>query len=274
MEGYRKLKLRELQLLLLSVMKIIHQFCVKEDIKYYLLGGSMLGAVRHKGFIPWDDDIDIGMPREDYEKFKSLFPQFMDKEKFFLQHAESDRDFSPAIMRLCIAGTILDVKSERHLKNCKNAFIDIFPLDNVPDDKSKRVSQEKNIQRIKRLIDLKLYHIYESNSKFSIYSKELVSFFFRIIPLSYLQKKKEAVMTLYRNEKCENYCSMASQYSYSRQTISKKIYGTPKLIKFEDTELYGAEFPEKYLSHLFGDNYMQLPPEEKRVKPQDVYIKI
>lgn len=274
MEGYRKLKLRELQMLLLSVIKEIHLFCVREKINYYLLGGSMLGAVRHGGFIPWDDDIDIGMPREDYEKFKSLFPKSMARDKYFLQCSDTDQDFAPAIMRLCIRDTFMDVKSERHLKNCKNSYIDIFPLDNVPNEVHKRTEQEKRITLVKRLIDLKLYHIYDNNSKFSIYVKKIVSVIMKIIPLSYLQKKLEQIMRLYQYEKCDNYCSMASQYSYSRQTISKQIYGIPKLIKFEDTELYGSEYPEKYLAHLFGVDYMQLPPEEKRVKPQNVYVKI
>lgn len=270
--AYTKLDLKQVQYMQLGLMKQIHEVCNAEGIRYYLLAGSLLGAVRHGGFIPWDDDIDIGMPRNDYEKFKSLFPHKMDTKKFFLQHFKSDHDFAPALMRLCIVGTIMDVKSERHLKNCKNTYIDIFPLDNVPNAETNRINQEKQILRIKRLIDLKLYHIYESNSKISVFAKKMVSFFLRVVPLSYLQKRIEEVMTLYQFEECENYCSMASKYSYSKQTISKSIYGVPTLIRFEDTEFYGPEKPIEYLSHLYGKHYMQLPPEEKREKPHDVYI--
>lgn len=272
-DNYQKLSLRESQLLQLDVMKMIHEVCVKENITYYLIAGCLLGAVRHGGFIPWDDDIDIGMPREDYEKFKSLFPKLIDRDKYFLQCSDTDQDFAPAIMRLCIRDTFMDVKSERHLKNCKNSYIDIFPLDNVPNEVHKRTEQEKRITFVKRLIDLKLYHIYDNNSKFSIYVKKIVSFIMKIIPLSYLQKKLEQIMRLYQYEKCDNYCSMASKYSYKRQTISTKIYGKPTLIKFEDVELYGPEKPIEYLSHLYGKNFMELPPVEKREKPHDVYIK-
>ena len=154
-EGYKLIPLREVQLMQLEVMKEIHKVCVKRNIKYYMIAGSVLGAVRHGGFIPWDDDIDIAMMREDYERFKAIFPDEFNTDKYFLQHYDSDIDFKPALMRLCIKNTIRDFESEMHWHDCKNMFLDIFPLDNAPDENALREEQTKKILRLKSILNKK-----------------------------------------------------------------------------------------------------------------------
>ena len=114
------MEIRELQLLQLDVMKEIHEVCIKHKIEYYLIAGSVLGAVRHGGFIPWDDDIDIAMMRSQYDEFRSVFYEEFDQTKYFLQDYDTDNEHRPALMRLCIKGTIQDLPYEYHLKNCKN----------------------------------------------------------------------------------------------------------------------------------------------------------
>lgn len=270
--GYRKMSLRELQLLQLNAMKEIHTVCVKNNITYYIIAGTLLGAVRHGGFIPWDDDIDIAMMRNDFEKFKSIFSKEFDIEKYFLQHYGTDVDFRPALMRVCIKGTILDLPSEYHLKNCKNSYLDIFPLDNVPDDMNYRRKQVKDMRNIAKIIKLKLYRFYEENSVFKKKAKQLISFFLSIYPLKFLQKNIVNIMTRYDNEKTKCVASMASQYSYFKQTMDRRIYGNPILVKFEDTFLFAPENKEKYLIQLYGEDYMKIPPLNKQRTPQDVYI--
>lgn len=165
-DNYQKLTLRESQLLQLDVMKMIHEVCVKENITYYLIAGCLLGAVRHGGFIPWDDDIDIGMPRKDYEKFKEVFYNHFSNEDYFLQDWTTDKYYSHSLMRLCIKNTIVDKTVEKHLKNCKNRYIDIFPLDNAPADLNAQKQQEKDIKLYRNLILWQNYRVYKENGMF------------------------------------------------------------------------------------------------------------
>ena len=271
--GYQKIELRQLQMLQLRVMKLIHAICVEKGVNYYLIAGSLLGAVRHKGFIPWDDDIDIAMMRDDFEKFKKEFSKSFPQDKYFLQTFSTDPNFDVPLARLCVKNTIQDIPSDRFLKSFKGTYIDIFPLDNVPNSNKLRLKQEKQISKIRLLFRLKLYRVYESNSVFSVIAKKTISALLTVIPLAYLQKKYNEVLLKYDGIKSSDVCSMASKYNYCKQAMPKSIYGTPTLIRFEDTEFFGPEYPIAYLKKLYGENYMQLPPMEKREIPHDVYVK-
>ena len=122
-----RLSLREVQLMQLELMRQIDRICKKHNIVYYVIAGSCLGAVRHRGFIPWDDDIDIAMMRSEYERFAKIFDEEFDTEKYFLQNYDSDKKFIPALSRICIKGTFVDLKCEKHHKTCKNTYVDLFP---------------------------------------------------------------------------------------------------------------------------------------------------
>ena len=117
------ISLRELQMMQLATMKEIHAFCATHQINYYIIGGTLLGAIRHKGFIPWDDDIDIAMMRKDYDRFVELFAKEGNKEKYFLQNYSTEKNFQPALSRVCIKGTYMDVPAEHHIHICKNTYI-------------------------------------------------------------------------------------------------------------------------------------------------------
>lgn len=270
----KELSLRELQMLQLSAMKDIHNMCERLSINYYIIGGTLLGAVRHGGFIPWDDDIDIAMMRPDYERFVQLFNANMNTSKYFLQNFDTDKDFRPALSRVCILGTFLDFKCESHWRYCKCTYVDIFPIDNVPDNEELRLRQDKKLQRQRQLIRRKLYRIHEENSSVVILIKKIVAACLKLYPLSKAQSNVVKTMTLYDGTVTKNVCSMASHYSYDKQNMPRSIYGTPTLIKFEDTSLYGPERVSDYLQKIFGKNYMELPPVEKRDTPTSVYLTV
>lgn len=261
-----------IQEIILNMYKEIKIILDENNIKYYALGGTFLGAIRHKGFIPWDDDIDIAMLRPDYEKFVDLFSQKSDKSKYFLQNYDSEKEFQPALSRVCIKGTFSDVPAEKHLNICKNVYIDVFPLDNVPDAENDREIQKKDLLKIDRFFEAKLGRIYNTGI-FGIkkYAKRILSFSLKIIPYEVLQKRRLDVMKRFEGIQTECVCSTVSQYGYDRQIMNRKIYGIPTLYKFRDTKLYGPQMYDEYLRHLYGNNYMELPPENKRVKPHDAF---
>lgn len=271
----KKLELSELQKLQLSAMIEIHEFCVRNNIDYYLIGGSILGAVRHKGFIPWDDDIDIAMMRTDYERFISLYSKALDKNKYFLQNYSTEKNFQPALSRVCIKGTYVDIPSESHLKICKNTYIDIFPLDNVPDSESERIIQRNDLKKTDRKFEHKLGRVYDRGFLWSkLIVKRIISFIMMPVPYSRLQIERERIMKRYQNVDTKCVCSTVSQYGYDRQVMDRTVYGIPKLYDFEGVQLYGPQYAHEYLLQIFGEDYMRIPPEDKRVKPHDVYLTI
>lgn len=266
----RELSLREVQLMQLDVIKKVDEFCKKNNILYYLIAGSCLGAVRHGGFIPWDDDIDIAMMRQDYDRFVQIFCADFSSSNYFLQNTKTDKYFTLSLSRICIKDTYMPVKSEIHHKSLKNTYIDVFPLDNVPDDEFLRTKQMRSLKIIDRIIALKAYHLYR-DSFFEKLVKKTVSICLMVIPMSMLKKQREAVMTAYDQKSTQCVCSTTSKYGYNKQIIDRSVYGSPVKLLFEGVELNVPAKTKEYLMHLYGNDYMQLPPEEKRVKPHKVF---
>ena len=266
----KEISIKEIQELQLRLMRIVHKVCCEHDIKYYLISGSCLGAVRHGGFIPWDDDIDIAMMRPDYEKFISGFNAWFDTDAYFLQNEWTDLDFTVPLSRICIRGTMLEEPWAEHLRYDKSMFMDVFPLDNVPDDDTLRIKHDKAIKFYKSLIARKVYTT-TSNKIYNL-AKWVISKILKILPLSYLLKRRYKIHTKYAGENTRCVSSLASKYGYKKHIMSREIYGTPRLLQFENEEFY---FPEKYTEHLvrlFGEKYMELPPVEKREKPTTAYL--
>ena len=123
----------ELQNRLLIMLKWFHEFCVEHNLRYFALGGTLLGAIRHKGFIPWDDDIDVGMPRADYNKLMELSDQI--QSPYVLETPQSPaKDFIYAYCKLFNTDTTLIEKRKKNMKRV--IYIDIFPLDGLGNDET------------------------------------------------------------------------------------------------------------------------------------------
>ena len=259
-------EIRKFQCTQISLIDEIEDVCKTLGLSYYLIGGSLLGAIRHKGFIPWDADIDIAMRRKDYDKFVDYYINHNDS-RFFLQHYRSEKfNCSPhAILRM--KNTKIEYFSDPKFSklSCNGIYLDIFPLDKAPKNKIQQKKQEIIIKIIKKLLVIKSGTVYSYNSRLVGVSKILLRYL--IFPLSLYQlcKLLDKYMKKYENYESEYLVSMASHYSYSKQLMNEGIYGIPVKVEFEDSYRSAPAKYDLYLKQLYGD-YMQIPTNDDRYR--------
>lgn len=250
----------ELRKIQLDILKHVDAFCKQNGIKYFLSGGSMIGAVRHHGYIPWDDDIDLMLLRDDYERLISLYTK-KDNSEFKLHHFKLEKGYLKPFVKIDNSNTILEEYAEDPIEMGVN--IDIFPIDVVPNEKSKQIKMYKRFQLYKNLINIKI--IKESTSRawyknlLVFISHQLLSF----LPMKSLIKALERNAIQYKGT-VSDYCGVAV-WGYGVKEINlRKNWDDVMEVDFENTK---APIPcgyDNYLTSVYG-NYMQLPPEEKRV---------
>ena len=256
----------ELKMKLLEMMKWFHSFCVNNNIRYYVLGGTMLGAVRHHGFIPWDDDIDVGIVGEDYLKLEELFNNSEQTRYRYESPASKSTDYFYSFSKLYDTSTTLVENTRYRIK--RGIYIDIFPLVGMGNDE-----KESSLQF--HLIDKKFKYLLARTTgirKGRNIIKNFAILLLRLIP-SFISKDKEKLIAL------QDLALSKPFYEYKlggnpfgawryKEIMDSSIMGKPTLYHFEDIEVFGPEHPNEYLTHLYGD-WQKLPPEEKRVTHHD-----
>lgn len=254
---------RKLQLTQLEIMDEIHRICTLNNIEYYLIGGTALGAVRHGGFIPWDLDIDIAMKRQDYDSFKEACKTELNS-RFSYRDYTNTRNFDHPHALVCINNTVLVNKFDKFNPKMENLgiYLDVFPLDNAPTDENLKKKQAEDIIKIKKLKRLKVGMCYQS-SLIKKAVKTLVRALIFWTTTDKLNKKLDECMRRYNDSDTGYLCSMASHYSYEKQYMPRKIYGEPQLVDFEDRKYYAPQMLDEYLTKIFKD-YMKLPPIEQQ----------
>lgn len=262
MDNVERVKLQASQILLLHEADKI---CKKYDLVYYLIGGTLLGAARHHGFIPWDIDIDIAMMRCDYERFIDCCKTDL-TENFFLQHYKTEKEYWPPHMRLCINGTEIRYRNEQdlNLKYNRGIYIDIFPLDCAP-----LTEKEQNRQRdiVKFYNKLKTFKLLRSSRdsflNYRAICKAALRILLKCVSFPRINMWQDQAMQRY-NKSCNNFVvSMASRYSYGKQLMPYSVYGKPGELFFTDGMYYVPQEYETHLKKIYGD-YMKLPPESER----------
>ena len=249
-------KVREIQLGELTLLESYIDLCKRHNLRYYALGGTLLGAIRHKGFIPWDDDMDLGMPRKDYEKFLSICGKELPESVILRLHDDNLGNTS-----------IMDTSIQIQFGNewC-SPFIDIFPLDGYPED---GIHYWVHTNKIK---------FYRALSKISvidrIHERDRGSFENAIVKVSKTLKLNKLLNTSKINKKLQ---SIIKQYDYETSTMvgnvlgsyrerelaRKEVFGEPQLLEFESLQISCHANPDEYLTKIYGD-YMQLPKEAER----------
>lgn len=252
----------------LKIAREIKRICHENNIKYFIIAGTLLGAVRHGGFIPWDDDMDIGMLREDYEKFIEIAKKDL-REDFFLQTTETDENYGLPFAKILLKGTRL-VEAAAGSNAQKGIFVDVFPFDAVPESEGLRESHNKQTYFYKRLLLAKLnYNVCGKNE----YVKRAVYFVLKIMSAFYshdkLVEKLENEIQKYNGTKTEDIVNIGGAYGYKKETIKAEWVRETVEIPFEDMTISAPVDYIKYLETFYGD-YMTPPPEDKRYNRHSV----
>lgn len=261
--------IKKIQNAQLSIMDDIHRVCVKNHLRYYLIGGSALGAVRHNGIIPWDVDIDIAMPRKDYELF--LTKGRLDlSNRFELHYHETDRNFETVHALVVLKDSEMKFTYElnSNINSRFGVFVDILPLDQWPEDKALKVKQMKTIKNILFITNLHAGALLRTNDNpIKRFVKNLIRYCLKACISRYrLNTKLQNVLQLYdTEEEGNNWCSMTSHYSYEKLTMPKSVFGVPTLHEFSGRQYYVPENVRYYLKQLFGD-YMKEPSEHQKLE--------
>ena len=260
--------LRKLQLAELEIYKQVADICDRHHITYYMSAGTFLGAVRHKGFIPWDDDMDMRVPRPDYERLLEALREEL-PEPYALRHYTWDKSYHRYFAK--VENRNVRFRRTHTVKTQEtNAWIDIFPLDGMPKNSLRARLRKIRLMTVKLWMQLSVFdEIIDIKKKRSAYEKLLI-FIAMHTPLQKhiswdrMWKRMDRALKAYPPEKSDVWMNFFSSYKF-RDIMPKTVYGSGRKYPFEDTELNGPEDYDAFLKQLYGD-YMQLPPEDAQNK--------
>lgn len=245
----------------LEVMKELHAFCVKHGLRYVLGYGTLLGAVRHKGFIPWDNDMDILMPRDDVDKLVELNKKEPIGRNIRLFHYTTDDNYHYPIIRACNTKTVVKPTYLREQIDDMGVWVDVFPIDGYI--KSRLFFQKPLRKFYLKMMNATMYvPDSESGSKAS-----LRRFIIKLLPNKNhrYERKLSSLCAWSRYDNAGTVCVLCEEEPpLDKQIMDRADVEEPVLVPFEDAEFYIPRNAEKYLTMQYGD-FMKLPPEEDRM---------
>ena len=243
---------------LTMILESFHSFCMKNELRYYIAGGTCLGAYRHKGFIPWDDDIDVYMPRPDYDKFIDLYTKQSLQNRYKLYCLETNNSPYPFAKLEDSFTKIVNARTSLH----KSVWIDIFPLDGVKIDELKLL--RKAVWKIKiygNMLEWACVEKPQGNIIIRMLKKILINLI-RLKGCKYYGMKIRMIASRYSYDDYENIANLTWGYGL-KEIIPKTDIFPLKDVLFENI-IVKAPHCDNYLKKVYGD-YMQLPPVEKRI---------
>ena len=277
------LKLQKVQL---EILNEVIQICNEHGLKYYAIAGTVLGAVRHKGFIPWDDDIDISMPRKDYEQFQEIVSKRAEQNNatpssalFEIETIYTHESHETPIMKFTDKRVIMISKRQTVNQKIWNAFIDISPMDGLPDNRLLRFLHVRFF-----LIVRKLFYVANFNNTAEIKNKNkplikrLLTWLISKLKLHKLFNARKIAksgdkMLKKHSFYTAKYCSPQLWGRYKTKAVfPTECIGEGILLPFENIEIRVPTDYKLYLSQIYGDDYMKLPPEQKRISHSSVII--
>ena len=234
----------------IDILTEIDQICKKNNIKYILFDGTLLGAIRHKGFIPWDDDIDIAMLREDYEKFREIASKEL-KKPYFFQTSLND-DLFRGLGQVRNSETTAIMYNEFNRKANQGIFVDIFVVDKLPKSKLKQKIQRRRCRFMKSLLRFqKVYECHETHSAKQKIIRGILNVFFGIIGYKRFFCHYEKVCAKYNKTDSDEYNIV--EYDYDGRVIRGEHLRETKDYDFEYAQFPGPKKAEEFLTDYFGN---------------------
>lgn len=247
-----------LQGIQIELLQEVDRICRKHKIHYNMVGGTMLGAIRHGGYIPWDDDADIGFLRTEYEKFRDVCKRELDKEKFYFQEIRDTDGYRWGYGKLRRKNTKFVRLGQEFMPYEQGIFIDLFPMDNVPDNKILRKFHFCSCFLLRKFLWSEVGCRVEKNK-----GKKLLYGVMHLIPRGVLIKWYELMVRANAHRKTEMVRILTFPAPRGTYGFYRRWFLQQERYQFESITLTGAKDYEGYLKHKFG-NYMELPPEEER----------
>lgn len=263
-EVYTEDQIKHVQAIELKNLTVLEDVCSKIGIEFFVYGGTLIGAVRHKGFIPWDDDLDVAMLREDYEKFIAEADQYLPSE-YVLQTPYHNRETPYPYTKLRLKGTKYVEYGYHKLNMEQGIYVDIYPIDHLPDDERLYRKQFKKYQFYSRLYAWRQCPYLDDQSKtvritIKRWLKFVGSFALKLLSQKYLVKRIDQIATKYNQTETKRRGNLnfpkPTNYFYEIQPFEKGVF-----------EGYPVWLPRNWDLHLtsrYGD-YMQLPSENERI---------
>lgn len=256
-------KSEDLQRIENEILLFIKKICEENHISYFLAAGTVLGAVRHKGFIPWDDDVDLYMFREDYNRFREAMKGEADTP-YKLLYIDTEPNYTLPLPKVIDTRTVLTQFRQRE-KMQLGVYVDVFILDNVPDEEKER---ERYLRKV--LFLSKLWSAAQNKDNdvgvkgIKIFLKRIAKRLLWLVGPRYFAEKLDVLAQKYNNTQTKLCGNMTYSTNLMEAFVPKTMYGKGVMLEFEGAMYQGPEKTEEYLRHFYGD-YMQLPPIEQRV---------
>ena len=256
--------IKTLQARLVPMLECIDKVCREHHLRYYLWAGTMLGAVRHKGFIPWDDDMDICMPRPDYDLLLAHCHEWM-PAPFEVVGPHNRSDYPYPFAKVEDSSTTVLERPDFNFP--EGIYVDIFPIDGIPSDKAVATKHLKKYKFWRHLLFFRGRDPFKHGKGPRSWWPLLIH---KMYSLQQLQDKVQRLMTQYKFDDCEQVIDYDSVF---RGIVAKTILGEPKEYEFEGKKFLGVSDAHQYLTEMYGD-YMTPPPKEKQIQHNFYYINL
>ena len=257
---------RKMKQLLLEMLAWFHELCAQNGLRYYVLGGTMLGAVRHQGFIPWDDDIDIGLPYADYRRLEQAAAA-SGQSRYVLETPWSPApDYIYTFAKVYDTRTTLVENTRRGIR--RGLYLDIFPLTGMGQSEDEARRYLKGIERRRGFLLSRTTGLRPGRAAY----KNAAVLLSRAVTDWFVDDKKyaQALNRRVAERDFDAYAFGGTPFGawHEREIMPREVFGTPTAYPFETMQVFGPEQADAYLTRLYG-NWRELPPPEKRVSHHD-----